>query len=79
MHIFGPAESLYTEQNSCLEKNIIKQADLKMWHYLNGIQLKEIEADIELLIGTDVPQVMKQWKIIKSHNNGPYAVQTLLD
>ena len=41
------------------KENIITQADLKRWPYLNGIQLKEIEADIELLIGTDVPQAME--------------------
>lgn len=47
------------------QKKKITQADLKMWHYLNDIQLKEIEADIELLIGTDVPRAMEPWKIIK--------------
>ena len=70
---------VYTQSKIPVSKeNIITQADLKRWPYLNGIQLKEIEADIELLIGTDVPQAMEPWNIINSHKNGPYAVQTLL-
>nr|XP_061820629.1 uncharacterized protein LOC133609140 [Nerophis lumbriciformis] len=60
------------------KKNIITKADLKRWSYLGGIDLKEIEADIELLIGTDVPQAMEPWNIINSQKNGPYAVQTIL-
>lgn len=70
---------VYTQSKIPVSKeNRITEADLKRWPYLSGIQLKEIEADIELLIGTDVPRAMEPWKIINSHDNGPYAVQTLL-
>ena len=53
------------------KENIITEADLKKWPYLSSIQLKEIEAEIELLIGTDVPRAMEPWQIINSHDNGP--------
>lgn len=70
---------VYTQSKIPVSKeNIITEADLKKWPYLSGIQLKEIEADIELLIGTDVPRAMEPWQIINSHDNRPYAVQTLL-
>ena len=70
---------VYTKSEIPVSKeNIITAADLKKWPYLSGIQLKEIEADIELLIGTDVPRAMEPWQIINSYDNGPYAVQTLL-
>lgn len=42
------------------------------------IQLQEIDADVELLIGVDVPKAMEPWQIINSQGNGPYAVRTLL-
>lgn len=70
---------VYTQSKIPVSKeNIITEADLKNWPYLREIQLKEIEADIELLIGTDVPQAMEPWNIINSQDNGLYAVKTLL-
>ena len=70
---------VYTQNKIPVSKeNIITKADLGRWPYLSGIHLKEIEAGIELLIGTDVPRAMEPWNIINSQKNGPYAVQTLL-
>ena len=70
---------VYTQSKIPVSKeNIITQADLERRSSLSGIQLKEIDADIELLIGTDVPRAMEPWQVINSQDNGPYAVQTLL-
>lgn len=40
--------------------------------------MEEIDADIEMLIGMDVPKAMEPWQIINSQSNGPYALKTLL-
>ncbi len=38
----------------------------------------EIDADIELLIGVNIPKALEPWQFINSEGNGPYAVCTLL-
>lgn len=60
------------------KENLLTQADLKKWPHLSRIQLKEINADIEILIGMDVPKAMEPWQVINSQGNGPYAVKTIL-
>ncbi|KAK0154050.1 hypothetical protein N1851_003872 [Merluccius polli] len=60
------------------KENLLTQADLEKWPHLSGIQLKEINADIEILIGMDVPKAMEPWQVINSQGNGPYAVKTIL-
>ena len=37
-----------------------------------------MDADIELLIGTNAAKLMEPWKVINSRGNGPYAVRTPL-
>lgn len=70
---------VYTQNKIPVSKdNIITKKDLKDWPHLDHIQLDEIDADIELLIGTDIPRAMEPWHVINSKNNGPYAVKTLL-
>ncbi len=60
------------------KENIVSKSDLNKWPYLKEIQLQETDADVELLIGVDVPKATKPWQIINSQHNGPYAVRTLL-
>lgn len=40
--------------------------------------LPSIDADIDLLIGTNMPKIMEPWKVINSNDNGPFATKTLL-
>ena len=70
---------LYTQNKIPVTKrNILTQLDLDKWSYLQEIKVKEIDADVELLIGVNTPKAMEPWKIINSQENGPYAVKTLL-
>ncbi|KAJ8402854.1 hypothetical protein AAFF_G00361680 [Aldrovandia affinis] len=70
---------VYTQDRIPVSKeNIPTQNDLEKWPYLSGIQLDEIDANIDLLIGINVPKAMEPWHIINSQGNGPYAVKTLL-
>ncbi|KAJ8372561.1 hypothetical protein AAFF_G00281380 [Aldrovandia affinis] len=69
---------VYTQDRIPVSKeNIPTQNNLGKWPYLSGIQLDEIDADIDLLIGINVPKAMEPWHIINSQGNGPYAVKTL--
>lgn len=58
--------------------NIPRQQDLEKWEYLKNIRIPELDAEVELLIGTNAPKFMEPWEIINSQGNGPYAVRTLL-
>lgn len=70
---------LYTQDKiPVTRKNILTQADLNKWPYLQEIKVKEIDADVDLLIGVNVPKAMEPWRVINSQENGPYAVRTLL-
>lgn len=48
------------------------------WPELNSVEIPVIDADLELLIGTNVPKVMEPWEVVHSMGDGPYAVRTLL-
>ena len=70
---------VYTQKNIPVTKrNILTQLDLDKWPHLKEIKVKEIDADVELLIGVNAPKAMEPWKIINSRRDGPYAVKTLL-
>ncbi|KAL7827071.1 hypothetical protein SRHO_G00327890 [Serrasalmus rhombeus] len=60
------------------KENVISSKDLEKWPYLRNVDIKEIDADVELLIGVNTPKAMEPWEIINSIGNGPYAVRTML-
>ena len=55
------------------------QSDMDRWTYLEGIQIPHIDAEIDLLIGNDVPEVLKPKEVKESRDGGPYAVRTLFE
>ncbi|XP_032416528.1 uncharacterized protein LOC116718567 isoform X3 [Xiphophorus hellerii] len=57
-------------------QNVPQQEDIDKWPYLQSIKLHDIDADVDLLIGTDAPKVMEPWELINSQEEGPYAVWT---
>lgn len=60
--------------------NIPRVRDLQMWPHLKkcSFTVPEIEAGIELLIGTNVPKALEPLEVIRSENDGPYAIRTML-
>lgn len=70
---------VYTQESMPVHKrNIPKESDLQRWPHLNCVHLPEIEAGIELLIGTNVPKALEPLEVIRSVNDGPYAIKTML-
>ena len=59
-------------------KNIPTQKDIEKWPYLDEVTLPTIDADVGLLIGTNVHKALEPWQVINSRDNGPYAVKTAL-
>lgn len=69
----------YTHKRKCVTKdNIIRKEDLSKWSYLNNMHIPVINAEVELLIGTDAPKVMEPLEVVNSKGDGPFAVRTRL-
>lgn len=76
---FSELPGTYTQESMPVHKgNIPKQSDLENWPHLKHVYLPEIDAGIELLIGTNVPQALEPLQVICSANGGPYAIKTML-
>lgn len=70
---------MYTQPKIPVSKeNLFTHHDLEKWSYLREVKLERINADIEILIGINVPKAMEPWQIVNSQGNGPYAVKTVL-
>lgn len=76
---FSELPGTYTQESMPVHKgNIAKQSDLENWPHLKHVYLPEIDAGIELLIGTNVPQALEPLQVIRSANGEPYAIKTML-
>jgi len=51
---------------------------VERWFSLKDVNLPCIDADIELLIGSDAPKLLEPHEVQGGENGGPYAVRTLL-
>lgn len=60
------------------KENISTSKDLEQWPYLKEVKLNPINADIGLLIGSNVPVALEPWQVINSKKSGPYAIKTTL-
>lgn len=66
----------YTQESMPVHRgNILTERDIKQWSYLKHIHLPQIDAGIELLIGT---KALEPLEVVCSVNDGPYAIRTLL-
>ena len=57
---------------------IANQEDVNRWPYLKGIELLQIEAEIGLLIGSEVPEALQPNETRESKNGGPFTTRTKL-
>ncbi len=58
--------------------NIIKEEDLAKWPYLDGFGVPHIQADMELLIGTNTSKLLEPWKVVNGQWGGPYTIRTCM-
>lgn len=45
---------------------------------IDDVSVLRIQADVELLIGTNASQMLEPWRVINTHGNGPYGIRTIL-
>ena len=58
-------------------RNIATQKDIDRWPHLSNIQIDQIDAEVGLLIGSDVPMELEAREIKRSQDGGPYATRTV--
>ncbi|KAK0131366.1 hypothetical protein N1851_033909 [Merluccius polli] len=80
-------ECFYPLPKVCTQKempvsttNIISEKELRKWPYLEDVKIPHINADVDVLIGTNASKLMEPWEVINSREGeeGPYAIRTLL-
>ncbi|XP_075340361.1 zonadhesin-like [Odontesthes bonariensis] len=70
---------MFTQRSMPVNRgNIRHSKDLQRWPHLRHIRIPEIDADVDLLIGTNVPQALEPWEVIRAVDGGPYATKTIL-
>ncbi|XP_024116907.1 uncharacterized protein LOC112138581, partial [Oryzias melastigma] len=78
-HEFVALPKTYTQPSMPVQKcNIPLQSDLQKWPYLRDIHLPQINEEIELLIGVNVPKALEPLQVIQSEHDGPFAIRTML-
>ena len=69
--------TLYTRPEIPVSKNDIPtQEDVDQWPHLDGVFIPQVDAEIGLLIASDVPKALDPVEVKHSQNGGPYATRT---
>ena len=69
--------TLYTRPEIPVSKNDIPtQEDVNQWPHLDGVFIPQVDAEIGLLIASDVPKALDPLEVKHSQNGGPYATRT---
>ena len=77
--IYFELPDVYTQcKMPVTRNNIPKQEEISAWPHLNSVEIPVINADVELLIETNVLKVMEPWEVVNSEGEGPCAGRTLL-
>ena len=70
---------VYTrKQIPVAREDILRKEDLKEWRYLDKVELPQVDAEVGLLIGNNVPQAMEPLEVINSKDGGPFACRSVL-
>ncbi|XP_020556881.2 uncharacterized protein LOC110014410 [Oryzias latipes] len=78
-HNFYPLPEVLTQRKMPVSTESMATSEhLKKHPHLSKIHMPKINAEVDLLIGTNAPQLLEPWEVINSNGNGPYAVKTVL-
>lgn len=59
--------NVYTQKTMPVNTtNIINQENLTNWSYLDQTNIPEIQAEVELLIGTNASKLQEPWEVVNS-------------
>ena len=57
--------------------SIADQDDVNRWPHLDGVEILHIDAEVGLLIGSDVPQALQPLEVRQCSKGGPFATRTI--
>ncbi|XP_071493377.1 uncharacterized protein [Diadema antillarum] len=70
---------VYTRASIPVSKDDIpRKVDLEKWSYLQEVEMPEIDAEVDILIGNNVPKAFEPLRVISSQDGGPFACQSRL-
>ena len=70
--------SMNTQRTLPVSRNDVPSVeDIRKWSHLKDIKLDRIDAEVDLLLGINVPKAMEPWDVIPSNNDGPFAMKTI--
>ena len=67
-----------TKEIPIARREIPNQDGIDEWSYLRDVHLPELDAEIGLLVGSDVPQALEPIEFRNIQHGGPYATRTVL-
>ena len=71
--------AVYTLNTIPVSRDDIPTAsELKVWSHLRELETPEIDSEIGLMIGNNVPEAMEPWDVIHGNKGEPFAVKTKL-
>ena len=59
------------------KEDIARREDIKCWPHLQGIDIQTINADVGLLIGSNVPQALQPQEVRMGEKGSPYGTKTI--
>lgn len=59
------------------KESIPRQEDVTRFPYLKDTQIPEIDTEVGLLIGNDVPKALEPREVRMSQDQGPFAIKTV--
>ena len=78
---FYPLPKVCTQKETPVSTvNIISKRELRKLSFLEDVKIPHINADVDLLIGTNASKLMEPWEVINSREgeDGSYEIRTLL-
>ena len=69
---------VYSTPSLPISRENTPKQDVNRWPHLKGVTIPQIEAEIALLIVSNVPQLLQRQEIRKSENRGPFATKIVL-
>ena len=55
-------------------ENVANQLDVDRWPHPRGIEIPSVDAEVGLLIGSDVPEALQPREVRRSRDGGPFAI-----
>ncbi|XP_015748663.1 PREDICTED: uncharacterized protein LOC107328444 [Acropora digitifera] len=76
-NVFIKLPMLYTRPSiPVAREDIPTQDDVDKWPHLSGVHLPRVDAEVGLLIASDIPEVLDPLEVKHSEGGGPYASRT---